>query len=59
MSDHFAVRAPSYKHLVQRSSHDPAKLADAFYDSLEGLLHDLRMVTMVRAPSATARPHVG
>ncbi|RDX48606.1 hypothetical protein OH76DRAFT_1556909 [Lentinus brumalis] len=31
---------------TRRSSNDPAKLADAFYDSLEGLLHDLRMVTM-------------
>ncbi|KAI1790367.1 hypothetical protein LXA43DRAFT_511803 [Ganoderma leucocontextum] len=31
---------------TRRSSSDPQKLADAFYDSLEGLLHDLRMVTM-------------
>ncbi|KZT01472.1 uncharacterized protein LAESUDRAFT_478191 [Laetiporus sulphureus 93-53] len=30
----------------RRQSHDAAKLSDAFYDSLEGLLHDLRMVTM-------------
>ncbi|KZT72342.1 hypothetical protein DAEQUDRAFT_755185 [Daedalea quercina L-15889] len=31
---------------TRKQSHDAAKLADAFYDSLEGLLHDLRMVTM-------------
>ncbi|KAI0941499.1 hypothetical protein AcW1_003374 [Taiwanofungus camphoratus] len=30
----------------RRQSHDTTKLADAFYDSLEGLLHDLRTVTM-------------
>ncbi|KAI0800213.1 hypothetical protein C8Q74DRAFT_1363991 [Fomes fomentarius] len=32
--------------LSARAANDPAKLADAFYDSLEGLLQDLRMVTM-------------
>ncbi|TBU46661.1 hypothetical protein BD309DRAFT_953609 [Dichomitus squalens] len=31
---------------TRRTSSDPQKLVDAFYDSLEGLLHDLRMVTM-------------
>ncbi|KAH9935133.1 uncharacterized protein BXZ73DRAFT_100523 [Epithele typhae] len=31
---------------TRRACNDPAKLADAFYDSLEGLLQDLRMVTM-------------
>ncbi|TFY58631.1 hypothetical protein EVJ58_g6299 [Rhodofomes roseus] len=31
---------------TRRQSHDAAKLADVFYDSLEGLLIDLRMVTM-------------
>ncbi len=31
----------------QRQSHD-AKLADPFYESLEGLLHDLRTITIVR-----------
>lgn len=31
----------------QKQSQDATKLADAFYDSLEGLLHDLRTVTMV------------
>ena len=34
---------------LQRQFYD-AKLADPFYDSLEGLLHDLRTVTMVRPP---------
>lgn len=42
--------------MFQRSANDPAKLADAFYDSLEGLLQDLRMVTMVGGTSATATP---
>ena len=31
----------------QKQSQDATKLADAFYDSLEGLLQDLRTVTMV------------
>jgi hypothetical protein len=30
----------------QKQCHD-AKLSDPFYDSLDGLLQDLRMVTMV------------
>lgn len=31
---------------LQRQSHD-TKLADPFYESLEGLLHDLRTITIV------------
>ncbi|OCH89427.1 hypothetical protein OBBRIDRAFT_819742 [Obba rivulosa] len=31
---------------ARRQSHDHARLSDAFYDSLEGLLQDLRTVTM-------------
>ena len=42
-------------YFLQKAANDPAKLADAFYDSLEGLLYDLRMVTMVTSTSATHR----
>ncbi|KAI0752833.1 hypothetical protein C8Q80DRAFT_1351282 [Daedaleopsis nitida] len=42
---------------TRRATNDPAKLADAFYDSLEGLLQDLRMVTMDnRDPEAFLKP---
>jgi transcriptional activator SPT7 len=38
----------------QRQGHDP-KLSDPFYDSLEGLLVDLRTVTMVSRTTMTSR----
>lgn len=43
-------RNDGYK-LFQRQSYD-TKVSDPFYDSLEGLLHDLRTVTMVCVDSA-------
>ena len=39
----------------QRQGYDN-KVSEPFYDSLEGILHDLRTVTMVRLTHRTQRP---
>lgn len=43
----FTERARTSLTLAQRQASD-TKVGDAFYESLDGLLQDVRMVTMVR-----------